>query len=72
MVVLTEHLILSRSRQSALENVKHINLWGNDLTDISVFQRMPNVEVVALSVNKISSLKDFEGCNDRIFHNSNM
>lgn len=42
--------------------MRNLNLWGNDLCDISVLRDCPNVEVVSLSVNSISSLADLAGC----------
>jgi len=42
--------------------VRNLNLWGTDLTDVSILSRMLNVEVLSLSVNKISSLRDFAAC----------
>ncbi len=62
MVVLTENMVLSKSKMDTLNHVKALNLWGNDLTDVSLLHRMPNVEVVSLSINRISSLKDFQYC----------
>lgn len=62
MSALSEQQILSRARASSLENVKNLNFWGSDLNDISVLRQMPNVEVLSLSVNSITSLKDFAHC----------
>ena len=62
MVLLTENLVVSKARADSLSNVKNLNLWGNDLTDVSVLQRVPNIEVLSLSLNRISSLKDFQYC----------
>lgn len=42
--------------------IKNLNLWGNDLDDISVVQSMPNLEVLSLSVNCVSSLTDLKHC----------
>ena len=39
-----------------------MNLWGNDLDDLSIMSELPNVEIVSLSLNKIASLKDFAQC----------
>ena len=50
------------SSPSALSDVRNLNLWGNDLCDISVLRDCPNVEVVSLSVNSITSLADLAGC----------
>lgn len=45
-----------------LSDVKSLNLWGQDLGDISLLTQLPAVEVLSLSVNSISSLKDFSSC----------
>ena len=60
--VLTEAMVLGKSRADSLINVKSLNLWGNDLADVSILRRMPNAEVLSLSVNRISSLADFAYC----------
>lgn len=56
---LTAEFIAMRTKCDRIENIKNLNLWGNELEDVSVLSRMPNLEVVSLSVNKIRSLKDF-------------
>ncbi|XP_031558179.1 cilia- and flagella-associated protein 410-like [Actinia tenebrosa] len=62
MSSLTKKQILSRGRAKTLESVKNLNLWGSNLSDVSVVSELPNVEVLSLSVNSISSLKDFAYC----------
>ena len=81
MVVLTEEMVLAKTRAEDLSAVKNLNLWGSDLTDVSILQvfllfnelacrsvitselqRLPNVEVLSLSVNKIRTLQDFRHC----------
>ena len=62
MVKLTESLVLARSRASDLENVRKLNCWGTDLTNISILRRMTCVTIVSLSVNKIETLADFAYC----------
>ena len=38
-------------------------MWGNELEDLSLIaSELPNVEIVSLSLNRISALKDFQGC----------
>lgn len=39
-----------------------MNLWGNDIEDVRILSDIPNVEVLSLSVNKISTLRDFSYC----------
>lgn len=59
---LTEYMIYNKTRANSLSDVRTLNMWGYDLRDVSIFQEMPNVEVVSLSMNEISTLKDFTFC----------
>uniref|UniRef100_A0A3P9H619 Cilia- and flagella-associated protein 410 n=1 Tax=Oryzias latipes TaxID=8090 RepID=A0A3P9H619_ORYLA len=59
---LTRKLVLAKAKASDLESVKKLNCWGCNLTDISIFTQMPNIEVLALSVNGISTLSPLAGC----------
>ncbi|OHS94204.1 Protein C21orf2 [Tritrichomonas foetus] len=60
--VLTKEVLLSKSKASSLEEVKNLNLWGLKLVDISIVEKLPNVETIALSVNEIKTLKPFSHC----------
>ncbi|KAL7049511.1 hypothetical protein ACKWTF_003733 [Chironomus riparius] len=62
MTKLTEEMIIARSKQSDLSQIKKLNCWGSELSDVSIIRRLKGVEVLALSVNKISNLADFEEC----------
>ncbi|XP_049882778.1 cilia- and flagella-associated protein 410 isoform X2 [Pectinophora gossypiella] len=62
MARLTEEMVIARSKQSDLAAIKKLNCWGAELGDVSLLRRMPNVEVLALSINKIRTLTDFAGC----------
>lgn len=62
MTKLTEEMIIARSKQSDLSQIKKLNCWGSELSDVSIIRRLKGVEVLALSVNKICSLADFEEC----------
>ncbi|XP_037967987.2 zinc finger CCCH domain-containing protein 13 isoform X1 [Plutella xylostella] len=62
MARLTEEMVIARSKQSDLSAIKKLNCWGAELGDVSLLRRMPNVEVLALSINKIRSLDDFSSC----------
>lgn len=55
-------MILSKCKVESLEEVKNINLWGNELEDVDIIKDLENVEVVSLSVNKIKNLKPFGFC----------
>lgn len=61
-VVLTPESVLMRCKADRLENVQKMNVWGSELEDVRVLRSMPNLEIISLSVNKISSLKDFQTC----------
>ncbi|CEM38516.1 unnamed protein product [Vitrella brassicaformis CCMP3155] len=54
--------MLARAKVDSLANVRNLNLWGNDIHDVSVLSRLKNIEVLSLSVNRIASLKDFAQC----------
>ena len=56
---LTEHMVLTKTRANALSDITQINIWGFNLKDVSIFEKMENVEIVALSINHISSLQPF-------------
>lgn len=59
---LTRKLVLAKAKASDLESVKKLNCWGCNLTDISIFTQIPNIEVLTLSVNSITSLASLAGC----------
>ena len=56
---LTQQLIQDKCKTEKLSSIKNLNLWGNDLEDISIIKDMPNIEICSLSLNKISTLRDF-------------
>jgi len=59
---LTGELIRARTKSDNLYYVKKFTLCGNDIDDIRILRQMPNMEVLSLSVNKITSLKEFANC----------
>ncbi|KAJ3295739.1 hypothetical protein HK104_002378 [Borealophlyctis nickersoniae] len=65
MVVLSEAQVLGKARgtrgtgPSDLSSVRNLNLWGQNLTDVSVLRKLPNLEVLSLALNSISSLLVF-------------
>ncbi|XP_021934510.1 uncharacterized protein F09G8.5 isoform X4 [Zootermopsis nevadensis] len=62
MARLTEEMVIARTRASDLSNIRKLNCWGSELSDVSLLRRMQNVEVLSLSVNKIGTLSDFQFC----------
>ncbi|CAL1536041.1 unnamed protein product [Lymnaea stagnalis] len=61
-VELTEKLVLLRTRAQDLESVKKLNCWASNIKDVSVVRRLPNLEVCSLSINKLTTLRDFAHC----------
>ena len=56
---LTEKFITLKTNIDRIDLIKNLNLWGNELEDISYIRELPLLEVVSLSDNNISTLKDF-------------
>ena len=59
---LTLELIHMKTKTNRIESIKNLNLWGNDLDDISIVSQMSALEVLSLSVNNISTLRDVQNC----------
>lgn len=59
---LTRKVVLSRAKACELESVRKLNCWGSRLSDISLCREMPNIEVITLSVNQITSLQPLSQC----------
>ncbi|KAJ9450295.1 cilla- and flagella-associated protein [Diplonema papillatum] len=59
---LTERIVLQKTKVDDLEAVRSLNLWGQNLDDMSILRKMPNATVLSLSVNKINSLASFADC----------
>ncbi|XP_044745624.1 dynein axonemal assembly factor 11 isoform X2 [Coccinella septempunctata] len=59
---LTEEMVIARTKISDLGKIKRLNCWGSELSDVSLLRKMPAVEVLSLSINKINSLADFQLC----------
>jgi len=55
-------LIHMKTKTNRIEQIKSLNLWGNDLEDVSIVQKMTSLEVLSLAVNQITTLQDFRYC----------
>ena len=56
---LTKDLIRSRLGNDNFETITTLNLWGNNIDDISLLSEMPSLEIISLSVNHIKDLSVF-------------
>ena len=56
---LTPELVQQKCQTSNPNAIKNLNFYGADLNDVSLLKEMPNIEICSLSLNKISTLKDF-------------
>ena len=54
---LTLEFIQSKCPNQKLEEIKNLNLWGNELEDISLLGNLSNLEIASLSINKIKNLE---------------
>lgn len=59
---LTEHMVFNKTRANSLSDVVNLNMWGYNLTDVSIIERMVNLEACSLSTNNITTLKQFSKC----------
>ena len=59
-ITLTQEFLVMKTRQP-LHLIQKLNLWGNDLHDVSILKNLHNLEVLALTVNQITTMKDFAG-----------
>ena len=57
---LTKDLIRSRLGIDSFESLKELNLWGNNIDDISLLSEMPLLEIISLSMNHIKDLSVFK------------
>ena len=57
---LTKDFIRSRLGIDSLESIKELDLWGNNIDDISLLSEMPLLEIISLSVNHIKDLSVFK------------
>jgi Leucine-rich repeat (LRR) protein len=61
--MLTKEYILSKyDKFSDITEIKKLNIYGEDIQDITIISKMPNIEILSLSSNKISSLSPLSIC----------
>ena len=61
--MLTEELILSKNPEyKSLSLIKKLNLYSNEISDITILSKMKSIEILSLSSNNISSLYPLSKC----------
>ena len=61
--MLTKRMILSKyPKYSSIKDIKKLDIWGEDIENISIISKMTNLEILSLSSNKISSLSPLSSC----------
>ena len=61
---LTREMIISKHKLKSadLSSLKNVNLCLFEIDSLAVLRELPNLEIVSLSHNKVSSLKDLSYC----------
>ncbi|EKF31716.1 hypothetical protein MOQ_004445 [Trypanosoma cruzi marinkellei] len=60
--VLTENLVLQKTKVDSIQRVRKLNVCAAQLSDIGVLRRACNLEVLSLSLNDVSELGVLENC----------
>lgn len=60
MKALTMDLVHQKTKTNNIHMLSKLNLWGIDLTDVTLVKEMPALQVLSLSVNNISNLEPFK------------
>lgn len=58
--ILTLETILSRASSKNPESIKQLNLWGLQVSDISILSKLPLLETLSLSMNHIKDISIFK------------
>lgn len=64
MCSLTYELISSKSKGKPFDSIKKLNCWASNLKDVTLLREMTHLEVLTLSVNQITTLKDIQFCTE--------
>lgn len=59
---LTLEIVKHKTNSSDISKVERINLWGLDLSDISILSQATSLKLLSLTSNKISSLAPLSNC----------
>lgn len=61
-IILSEGLIQQKTHCSTISKVEKVNLWGLDIEDISIAQRMKCLKVISLTFNRVKDLSPLQHC----------
>lgn len=61
MESLTAALVQAKSKTDNLKMIASLSVWSIGFHDVSILRQMVSLEIVSLPVNRISTLKDFQG-----------
>ncbi|CAG8518052.1 5620_t:CDS:2 [Ambispora gerdemannii] len=59
-------MLLSKTSAKSLSEVRHLNLWACELSNVSLLKKCPNLEVLSLSVNNLTTLEQLSECKNII------
>lgn len=62
--VLKDHMVFQKTNTTSLTDVRMLNMWGYELSDVSIVEEMRNIETIVLSINNISTLRYFASCHN--------
>ena len=57
---LTIDFVLNKTNNNNPKNIKALNLWGNNISDISILSEFPSLEIISLSTNQIKDISAFK------------
>lgn len=60
--ILRDCMIFQKTHTTSLRDVRTLNMWGFDLSNIDIISKLQNAETISLSLNKITSLEPFSYC----------
>lgn len=61
---LTPEMILKGKNVSTLDEIENLNLWGSNLSDISIIKNLTHLKTAGLSANHIENLESFSNCHE--------
>lgn len=60
--VLKAEMVFQKTRTLSLADVHSINMWGYNLTDVSILSKCPNINTISMPINSIHTLAPFQHC----------